>query len=120
MSDWKQLKGNGRGATVSFENTAGERVTVARPGNATAAVRECVDAVRAIDPSMLVVAISTPQTIYSDLRGRDLDDRGVYDVLPEMAMLRTAKRFDACHPRLMGRTDQAERDRRIGGRKFRA
>ena len=110
--NWKQLKNNDAGATVSFENPAGERVTVARPGAVSPAIRECVDAVRGIDPSMLVVAVSTRQTIYSDLRGRDPNPYSGVVEMPEPTLMRTAKRFDALHPRLCGQSRQAETRRR--------
>lgn len=103
----KGVMKNGReraeyGATISFENADGRRLTVA---NTHMPVRSaikaaCVEA-RMLDATYRVVSISTPDTIFSDLQQREIshgrpDNREEWQLshVGETAML---------HPRLAGR-----------------
>ena len=103
---WKQLRSHPRdGVVVSFERDDGERLTITRRAtDKTEALQEAVDAVLGFDDRYRVVAISTPQTIFTDLVGRMPHPRGGWIECPEVAMLRTARRFYALHPRLMDRS----------------
>ena len=111
---WKQLRNHPRdGVIVSFERDDGEQLTIARrAADKNEALQGAVDAVLAFDDRYRVVAISTPQTIFTDLTGRMPHPRGGYIEFPEAAMLRKARRFYALHPRLMGQSRQAENVRR--------
>lgn len=111
---WKQLRNHPRdGVVVSFERDDGERITIARrAADKNEALQEAVDAVLAFDARYRVVAISTPQTIFTDLVGRTPHPRGGWIECPEVAMLRKARRFYALHPRLMGQSRQSENARR--------
>ena len=108
---WKQFKSNGAGVIVSFERPDGEPLTVHRKGYVIPALQSAVDDVRGYDDSYLVVAISTPQSILTDLRGRDPHPHTKSIDPPEARLLRRARRFTACHPRLLGTTRQAANER---------
>lgn len=60
------------GVVVSFENADGARFTTHRPGLVQEGVRSACDEALARCPSYLIVAISTPQTVYADIVGREL------------------------------------------------
>lgn len=93
------------GATVTFENSDGRVLTLARGGNANDAIREaCADAV-SVDESFRVVCISAPPSIYADLVGRQAHPVSGIVALPELAMLRKAGIGAMLHPRLVGKSE---------------
>ncbi len=58
------------GCVVSFLNDDGVPLTLHRVGPPRVALVDACDAATFYDPTNRVVCISTPQTIYTDLRGR--------------------------------------------------
>lgn len=93
------------GAVVSFESPAGRRLTLHRGGEGvTKAIRAACEAALAEDPSYLVVAISTPATIWGDLRGRMFgltgSTRHLDHTHPEGSLLGRAGFPQLLHPRL--------------------
>lgn len=99
------------GATVTFENPEGRRVTLVRYGKVTEAVRACCDDAIRADPGYRVVAVSTPTSIFADLRQRDhaQADGGVQR--PEASILRKAGRGSLLHPLLAGQSRHTVRKR---------
>lgn len=87
------------GATVTFQNHAGATLTLHRTGPITSTVRDLCNAALEVDPSYLVVCISTPNTIYGDLQGRPI--WGDNAICPERATLARAGRREMAHPNLM-------------------
>lgn len=60
------------GCTVTFENADGNTLSGHRTGSPLAGLAELCDAALELDPSYRVVSYSTPQTIYADLKGREI------------------------------------------------
>lgn len=85
------------GAIVTFENGAGERLSIHREGTAVQAVRSACAIALAMDETARVICISTPETIYTSLT-KDRNRRGNG---PEARILRKAGFYGAIHPRLV-------------------
>ena len=66
------------GIIVTFENADGDRMSVHRPGPPETVLRQIVTDVLEFDPTFLILSISTPQSIYTDIAGklRSLTYRG--------------------------------------------
>lgn len=94
----KERREQAYGATLTFENAAGELLTIVRRHVSTyEAVRQACDLALEQDDTYRVVSLSTPHTIYADLIGnRRLGQ------FPEQQTLATAGRKQMLHPRLWG------------------
>lgn len=57
------------GVIVSFQADDGKRITGHRTGKVREGIRSLCDAALALGPSYRITAISTPSTIYADVRG---------------------------------------------------
>jgi hypothetical protein len=60
------------GAIVTFQTASGTRFSLHRRGTPTVALRTAIDDALWLDDSARVETICTPDTIYADLRGREL------------------------------------------------
>lgn len=90
------------GCIVSFRNARGETWSWTRPGAVLDVVRDACDAAELRDPTNLVVCISTPTSIYSDLAGRPLSERNGLIEHAEAGLLSRAGRRYMTHPYLRG------------------
>lgn len=103
------MGGNNRadyGVVVTFENADGKRLVLHRKGSLPVAVSAACDDATTLDPTFLVICISTPQTIYSDIQGRmPRNDSGGESHIqrPEPYTLARAKRSHMLHPSIAGR-----------------
>lgn len=100
------------GCIVTFENAAGKTLSGHRVGKPMTALRELCDAAIELDPSYRVVSYSTPETILTDLRGRQVQDMRTAErgggTLPERTACGMAKRREMLHPRLRGGSRSAD------------
>lgn len=107
------------GFVTTWENQAGELLTVHRKGRPTATLAEVADAVTARDPSFRLVCYSTPDTILRDLAGgnRISFEHPTTKVLhlPERNVLSRIGRADLLHPRLRSRSTSDADRRRVYG-----
>lgn len=102
---WLAMSGRERltfGCIVSFRNAHGESWSWTRPGHVLDVIRDACDAAVHRDPSNLVVCISSPTTIYSDLYGRAFSPRNATVETPERNLLTRAGRRHMLHPDLLG------------------
>lgn len=100
------------GCIITFENAAGERLSGHRVGKPMTAFRELCDAALELDPSYRVVSYSTPETILTDLRGRQVQDMRTAErgggTIPERTACGMAKRRAMLHERLRGSSRSAD------------
>jgi hypothetical protein len=100
------------GCIVTFENAAGDTLSGHRPGKPLAALTQLCDAALELDPSFRVVSYSTPETILTDLRGRQVRDMRTAErgggSIPEPFACGMAKRREMLHPRLRGGSRSAD------------
>lgn len=61
------------GSLTTWENAAGETFVIHRTGKLKEAIREAAAIALALDPSFRLVSYSTPDTIYTDLKGGRAD-----------------------------------------------
>lgn len=90
------------GAIVSFENSVGETLVLHRKGPVRQALLEACEAAQGLDETFLVVCISTPESVYTDLQGSRPDTMGRfgYPLLPERMNL-PGDLTRLLHPRLL-------------------
>lgn len=96
------------GVVVSFRNSAGAGWVCHRTGPSTVAVRAACDDALSLDATFRVVCISTPASIYGDLRGRPIFRGGAAE-RPEHQLLARAGRRHMLHPDLIGRFSDVRR-----------
>lgn len=94
------------GCIVSFEGDAGAAYVVHRTGPSARAIKSACDAARARDATLRVVAISSPETIMSDLLGRGLltrsdDAPSGRRAVPEPQYLTRSGELPMLHPSLV-------------------
>lgn len=88
------------GATVTFETSTGP-LTIARVGQVGEAVREACELAVAAHPEALVVCVSTPSSIYTDMHQRGGESH------PELGLLTKLGLKQMLHPRLTARPTRA-------------
>ena len=109
----KQILGGGPdgrekyGVIVTFENTAGELLTLHQLGPPSEALLVVLARALASDETFRVVSYSNPQTIYVDLvggRADYFDQNGSNNPkpMPEVLALGRLELSHLCHPRLQG------------------
>jgi hypothetical protein len=111
------------GSLTTWENAAGETITIHQTGPLRAGLRETARRVLALDPTFRLVAYSTPDTILTDLTGGRADFvrpapantvRASYGManpasLPERNVLGQAGLAHLIHPRLVRLTARSSR-----------
>lgn len=115
---WNSRVSSEYGCTVTFENEAGETLTLSRRGAPDGVFRDLCAVALAADPTFLVVAVSSPQTILSDLNGirAKVGTRGE-KTMPETAVAARCGLLPLVHPRLRG--GQVDRAARREQRRYR-
>ena len=98
------------GCVTTWENEAGEALTLHRIGPTKDGLRSAAAEALAFDPTFRLASYSTPQTIYSDVSGGRLDrtnpdsartyGKRLPPPLPEAIVLGMIGRLDLLHPRL--------------------
>lgn len=98
------------GVTVSFENAAGERLVVHRSGPRRVAIEQCFAVATGYDSTFRIIAISTPQSIFTDMQGARLPRFGqnlAAVPFPETAICKNLPSGQAMlHTRLLGSSDR--------------
>lgn len=97
------------GVTCTFVGSDGTRWTQTLAGNPSWALNELCNEALERDESMLLISYSTPDTIYSDLRGRRHSASKANQPTPEFQSLGRIGRRDMCHPSLIGEETKARR-----------
>lgn len=99
------------GFTTTWENADGKTLTVHRVGRIREQLVGVIDVVLKLDPSFRLVCYSTPDTILTDIEGRQLrrerDGRPIAG--PESIVVGAVKRMDLLHPRFDRRDRKVER-----------
>jgi hypothetical protein len=90
------------GCIVTVQNAEGKTLSLHRKG--PCALDEALDDAISLDPTFLVVSISTPLTIYHDLDGREPHPHTDDIQIPERQKLGRVRRLELLHPRLRPRS----------------
>lgn len=101
------------GCIVTFRNQDGRTLSLHRTGRD--ALTQCCDDALSLDTSFQVQSISTPETIYTDLRGRLPHPTTEVIPLPEHARLGRLRRMHLLHPSIQPRSSEAVRHARRRG-----
>lgn len=90
------------GAIITFKNSDGKTLTLHRVGPVRTVIADLCDEAVMLDETFLVIAISTPESVFTDLQGHRNDPRGNFNDhprLPEVAHL-SGKLAHMVHPDL--------------------
>lgn len=104
------------GCIVTVVNEGGQTLSLHRSGRR--ALDDCLDDALSLDPTFRVLSVSTPQTIYNDLEGRQPHPHTGAIQLPELQKLGRVGRLALLHPSLRGRSDEAIRASRRRGERW--
>lgn len=96
------------GATLTFENDAGKRLSLSRVGPVAEAIRAACDDALRLDDTFQVICISTPSSIYADIKVREGKQFDHTVQRPEGSMLRRAGRGSMLHPGMVGGSRHAQ------------
>lgn len=104
------------GCTITFENAQGRTWVIHQQGPPETGLRQACDLALAQDDTFRIVSYSTPETVYRDLHGREIQAPRTTPALPELYITARLGLRHLLHPRLIAASDAKRKDSHLRSR----